>query len=492
MSRFDRMYQELVKYFEQKEFVKAAEIGQRISKTMAIPPERKYIYHEAMAMCWLMAGKWQEGWRHVHKCLKLGKVPAHWENLQKSFSDWLVYIHFLPDLSDEEIFAKHREYGAVFSDIEQYNHDKARHGGHKKIKIGYISPDFYEHIVTNFAVQLYSAYDRDKYEVHLYNVGDTHNEVTGWLAEMADGWHDLQGKRAAEIAARIYADEIDILVDLAGHTKKGITLQALAYKPAPIQMSGIGYFDTTGLPAVDYYITDNYCDKPGNEVFFTEKLLRLPRSHFCYTPSETVLQCRKQWQLHKPVIFGSFSNFLKLNDEILLTWRKIMMQVPNARLLLKNVRPHEQELAELADRMQALGFEMERVELRPGTKYYLDDYADMDIALDTFPYPGGGTTCEALYMGVPVVSRYGRRHGSRFGYSILKNMGLEELTAATEDEYIRIAVALANEADLLRSLHGNLRKIMQASPLMDAKGYLQDMEAAYGDIYQQWLDLGRK
>ncbi len=487
MSRFDQMYQELKKFFDQKEFAKAAEIGQLIARTMAIPKDRKYIYHEAMAMTWLMTGKWQEGWRHVSRCRRLAQTPAQWESLRKSFSDWLTYLHFLTDLPDEELFAKHREYGELFDDIKWYSHDRARHGTHKKIKIGYLSPDFYEHIVTNFAVQLYSAYDRDRFEVHLYNIGDTHNVVTDWLAEMADGWHDLHGKTAGEIAAAIYADEVDILVDLAGHTKKGLTLQAMAYKPAPIQMSGIGYFDTTGLPAVDYYITDNYCDPPGNEAFFTEKLLRLSRSHFCYTPPETVLQCRIKWQLHKPVVFGSFSNFFKLNDEILLTWRKIMEQVPNSRLLMKNVRPDEQELTDMAKRMQALGFYMENVELRPGTKYYLDNYADIDIALDTYPYPGGGTTCEAIYMGVPVVSRYGMRHGSRFGYSLLKNLGLEELTAATEQEYIKKAVALAGESELLQELHYNLRQIMQASPLMDVRNYLREVQSAYADIWSSWL-----
>lgn len=487
MSRFDQMYQEIRKYFAKGEYEKAIEIAQLTARTIIIPQDKKFLYHEAVAMSFLMSGKWREGWSHVRRCMKYGDTPVYRENRRQVFSNLLTYLHFLPDLPDEEIFAMHWEYGNLFADIEQYTHDKNNHARHKKIKVGYVSPDFYQHIVTHFAVQLYAAYDHERFEVHLYNTGMTHNAVTNWLSGLADGWHDLHGYKASEIAAQIYADEIDILVDLGGHTKGGLPLRAMAYKPAPIQMSGIGYFDTTGLPAIDYYLTDNYCDPAGNEKLFTEKLLCLPHSHLCYTPPETVMGCKAEWHLHKPIVFGSFNNFFKLNDAILQTWRKIMEKVPDSRLLLKNVHPVQKELDELYNRMKDMGFAMERVELRLATNDYLDEYADMDIALDTFPYPGGGTTCEAIYMGVPVVSRYGTRHGSRFGYSLLCNMGLEELTASTEEEYIERAVSLAKSPNLVQDLHANLRQIMQASPVMDAKGYLRDIESAYMGIYNDWL-----
>ena len=488
VSRFDEMYMEIKKYFDKGEFAKAVEIAQLTARTMNIPADKKYLYHEALAMSYLMSGDWQNGWPHVKRCMELGNTPSYREKRCQLFSDLLVYLHFLPDLPDEEMIAKHREYGTLFGDINQYVPEKSKHAQHKKIRVGYLSPDFYEHIVTNFAIQLYSAYDREHFEVHLYHTGGNHNSVTDWLAKLADGWHDLHGRTAAEIAAHIYEDEMDILVDLAGHTKGGLTLRAMAYKPAPIQLSGIGYFDTTGLPAVDYYITDNYCDPPGNERFFTEKLLRLPHSHFCYTPPETVLLCQNEWHLHQPVVFGSFSNFFKLNDAILQTWLKILRQVPDSRLLLKNVHPKQEELDDMQRRLSRLGFPMERVELRLASKYYLHEYADMDIALDPYPYPGGGTTCEAIYMGVPVISRYGQRHGSRFGYSILQNIGLEELTAATEEEYIEKAVQLAAAPELLQDLHANLRQLMQSSPLMDARGYLEAMQSRFIRIYRAWLE----
>ena len=488
MGNFEQFYQHIKKNYEDGKFAQAAEIGELTARTIPIPQDQKILFYEAMGMSYLRAGNWQMGWRYIHQAMD--NTSEYMDKKLRMYSNFLVFLHFLPDLPDEEMFFMHREYGKLFMHIEPYIHDRERHKAHKKIKIGYLSPDFYEHIVTNFAIQLYSAYDRECFEVHLYNTGGTHNTVTEWLAGLTDGWHDLHGRNAADIAAQIYADEIDILVDLAGHTKGGLTLRAMAYKPAPVQLSGIGYFSTTGLPAIDYYITDGYCDPPGNERFFTEKLLRLPHSHFCYTPPEAVLHCKAKWQLHDPIVFGSFSNFFKLNDDILLIWRKILQQVPGSRLLLKNVRPTQKELDNLQEKMMALGFDMDRVELRLATHDYLDEYADIDIALDPYPYPGGGTTCEAIYMGVPVVSLYGIRHGSRFGYSLLKNIGLDELVVPTPEKYVETAMALAASPELLQGLHENLRKMMQSSPVMDAKHYLEDMQAVYEKIYKEWLVKG--
>ena len=490
MSRFIQMYKKIKEYYDKGEFDKAAEIGELTARTIRIPNEQKFLFHEAMAMSLLRGGHGHEAWQHIYRAMACDDLPEYRHAKQRLYSNCLVYLHIIPELSDDELFRMHAGYGELFNHIQPYEHDWQRHAAHKKIKIGYISPDFYEHIVTNFAIQLYSAYDRSRFEVYLYHTGYNHNNVTDWLKNLADGWYELKGKAPAEAARQIFDDGIDILMDLSGHTKGGYTLQVMSYKPAPIQISGIGYFNTTGLPAVDYYLSDKYCDPPGNEALFTEKLLRLSHSHFCYTPPETVLECKRKWQRHNPVVFGSFSNFLKLNDRTLSTWKRIMDSVPGSRLLLKNVRKGQRELNDLAQRMSTLGFAMERVELREGSLYYLDQYADMDIALDPFPYPGGGTTCEAIYMGVPVITLYGRRHGSRFGYSLLSNIGLEELTARTEAEYIEKAVGLALAPELLTDLHANLRELMRASPVMDVKNYMAEVQAVYKEIYRSWLNTG--
>ena len=485
MSRFGQMYREMFKAYQEENYQKVVEIGELTARTMPIAGKDAYYFHEMMTSCMFLLGRGEDACWHLERALRPEALPDNREKCWHFCSDALVWLHFFPQIQDKQVFAMHRLYGTLFAHIPRYRHDRRRK--HTKIRIGYLSLDFYEHIVTNFAVQLYSAYDKERFEVHLYSIGNVHNEVTDWLSSMVDGWHDLQGRTASEVAAQIYADEIDILVDLAGHTHKGRTLQVMVYKPAPVQLSGIGYFNTTGLSEVDYYIADGYCDPPGNESLFTEKLLRLPHSHFCFTPSEDVLNCKREWQLHEPRVFGSFSNFFKLNDYTLQLWLRIIRSVPGSRLLLKNVRPDQEEIEVMTARMLALGYRPEEMELRPGSKFYLDEYHDMDIALDPYPYPGGGTTCEALYMGVPVVSRYGRRHGSRFGYSLLCNMGLEELTAATEEDYVSTAVNLANSPEILQELHSNLRQIMQESPVMDSAGYVREMQAAYSRIYKEWL-----
>ncbi len=192
--------------------------------------------------------------------------------------------------------------------------------------------------------------------------------------------------------------------------------------------------------------------------------------------------------MHDPVVFGSFNNYHKITDEMLEIWRRILDKVPGSRLLLKNVIPDEKRAALLRARAERLGIAAERLELRPGSPDYLDEYVDMDIALDTYPYPGGGTTCEALYMGVPVVTRYGRRHGSRFGFSILSNIGIEELAADTPEGYIERAVMLARDKELLSALHGQLRRMMQNSPLMRARDYVCEVEAAYEAMWRAWME----
>ena len=240
---------------------------------------------------------------------------------------------------------------------------------------------------------------------------------------------------------------------------------------------------------MDYFLTDQYCCPYGRgERDFSEQLIRLPHTHFCYTPSERMLYCQRSYQLHDPVVFGSFNNFSKLNKSVLLLWLQIINQVPGARLVLKNAHGarewQERRIKKLA---LSLGYQEKQLEIRSATAGYLDEYMDIDIALDPFPYPGGGTTCEALYMGVPVISLCGQRHGERFGYSLLRNIGLSELAPATKEGYVAVAVALAQDSEAIRLLHQNLRLMMQQSPLMDAKGYVADVEAAYERIWQTYM-----
>ena len=421
-------------------------------------------------------------WQAICRC-----QGRHLWDQRKLLSNYLFMLHYLDGISDELLRERHFLYGRLCAGIRRFPQiQQAKH----RLRIGYISPDFHQHIMASFMIQLLACHDRQRYEIYCYAVTALEDGTTEQLRGLADGWRSLAGVPFAAAAQQIHEDGIDILFDLAGHSLGGFTLMIAACKPAPVQVSGIGYFDTTGLPAMDYYLTDVYCDPPGqNDAAFCETLVRLPHSQLCYTPSEWVMECRQAYQVHRPVVFGSFNNFSKITDQMLALWLQILTQLPGARLILKNPhaqRSHQNRL--IAQRAAALGYRPEQLEIRRASGGYLEEYQELDIALDTYPYPGGGTTCEALYMGVPVISLYGQRHGSRFGYSLLMNIGVGELAAATPEEYVAKAVALARDPVLLEGLHQRLRRMMQASPVMDGRGYTREVEAAYERMWQAWLE----
>jgi predicted O-linked N-acetylglucosamine transferase (SPINDLY family) len=306
---------------------------------------------------------------------------------------------------------------------------------------------------------------------------------------MVDHWQNIGGLTYEEAAARIYADGIDILVDLSGHTNGGATLIISSYKPAPVQVCGIGWFNTTGLKAMDFFLTDQYCSPEGQgDTDFSEQLIRLPHTHLCYTPPDYMRICPETWHRRPKITFGSFNNFAKITDDMLRLWLSILNQVPGAKLLLKNSYQgavHQQ--TQLLARARRIGYQASQLELRMATDGLLQEYRELDIALDTYPYPGGGTTCDALYYGVPVITLAGKHHGSRFGASILKNLGLGNLVADTPEEYAALAITLAGETELLAKLHQILPERMKQSPLMDGPGYVREIEAAYETIWAAWL-----
>lgn len=401
------------------------------------------------------------------------------------YSNYLFHLNYLPQLAQRELYAAHRGYEDIFRGVRQYGHDREKRQG--RVRIGYISADFREHVVTFFSYALFAAYNKDKFTVICFSRGKE-DALSKQIQSLTDGWISIKGMDADRAAQIIYEQKIDILVDLSGHTKNNC-LPIMARKTAPIQICGIGYFNTTGLSCVDYFLTDICCDPVGeNDEYFSEKLIRLPHSHFCYTSLREDIEIAEIPCLENGYItFGSFNNFTKVNDEVLLVWRQILLQLPNAKLILKSsVLGNAYALTAIKERFRKLEMPLSRIIFRGESYPYLHEYSDIDIALDTFPYPGGGTTCDALYMGVPVVTLRGLRHGARFGYSILKNIGLEELAAHSKDEYVNKAIALAGDAVLLNGLRRNLRAIMQNSGLMDARQYMDDIETAYAEVYHQY------
>lgn len=352
---------------------------------------------------------------------------------------------------------------------------------HEKIRVGFVSANFQWSVVMSWSWHFFNGtFDDKAFEVYCYSNLKEPDGVTELFRKIVKNWRDIYDLTDEAATKLIRDDEIDILFDLDGHTQNN-RLRVAAYRPASVQISGVGYMNSTGLDCFDYFLSDVYC--AGDSRWFTEKLLILPHSHICYESPIKDLEpadappCLK----NNFVTFGSFNNFAKVTDSILIAWKKILDAVPNSRLLLKHKIFSTKDGREfVSERMKSLGFDLARVEMRGfSTHHHLIEYGDMDIALDTFPYTGGVTTCEALYMGVPVVSLYGDRHGTRFGLSILSNVGLEELAVASYDDYIGRAVMLAGDWELLAILRKNLRVMMKKSPLMDSASYIREIEQAF-------------
>ncbi len=410
------------------------------------------------------------------------------------FSRAIAYGGFLlshnnDDIPSQDLFNQSKRYSEIFQGIKRYSHSRQR-PEHSRLRIGYVSPDFGGHVMSHFIVPFLMFRDRARFEVYAYNSAAEKVPESAVVKQMADVWRDIDRTQPEAAAKVIYEDEIDILFDLAGHTANS-AVSVFAWKPAPIQISGLGYMATTGLDAMDYFLTDSFVDPPGEgrEAYFVEKPLYVT-AQFCYAvigkkifpASKGAPSKQRGW-----VLFGVFNQYAKVKDEMLLAWKEILRRVPRSRLLLKSFVLESPEAAEAAyQRLKALGLPMERVILEPATKNFMERYLDVDIALDTYPWPGGGTTCDTLYMGVPVVSRYGERRSSRFSYGILKNVGLGELTAETVDEYVEKAVALALDEELLDTLHKNLRNMLEQSPVMDAARYIREIEAQYNEIWRKW------
>jgi len=404
----------------------------------------------------------------------------------EQYSNGLFMMHYC-DLPLAKVKEQHRRYNKLFL---KCNLCPPVVHTHKRIRVGYISPDFRQHPVAYFIEPLLQKYTKERFKVYCYAAGRW-DYITNRLKKSPVVWWEVQTLSAEETAALIYKDEIDILVDLSGHTRDNC-LPVLARKPAPVQVSGIGYFNTTGLGTVDYFLSDVYCDPPecGNKEF-TEKLLRLPHSHFCYTPGMNMPSAGPApYEKNGWVTFGCFNNFTKVTDEMLMLWRAVMERVPQSRLIVKGkICSIPSGRAIVEKRLTRIGIQVKSVELRPYSPDYLEQYRDIDIALDTAPYPGGVTTCEALYMGVPVVTLRGKSHGARFGASLLENADLAGLVAESGALYIEKAVHLACNKELLSKMHRGLRAQMQASSLMNSNQYMKEIEAAYEEIWQQHLTL---
>jgi predicted O-linked N-acetylglucosamine transferase (SPINDLY family) len=361
----------------------------------------------------------------------------------------------------------------------------------RPLRVGYVSADLYRHPVGWLGSAPIMAHDRTSVTVFLY-ANQTHSDpLTESLRRSAQSWIPIMGLDDDSVAARIVADQIDILVDLSGHTA-GNRLAVFARRPAPIQVTWLGYSATTGLPSMDYMLLDNLhlCD--GAESSILERVVCLPRVRFCYAPPDYASDVAEPPSaIGGPTIFGSFNNLAKLNGSVVALWSRVLVAVPRSRLLLKwrsLADPAMQSRIRRA--FDRHGIDGDRIELEGASEHaeMLRRYSRVDIALDPFPFSGGQTSCEALWMGVPVVTLAGSRPFSRQTHAILHTIGRPDWSAGNAEEYVEVAARLAGNPIELGRIRKNLRQQMVTSPLSDAPGLARNLERAYRELWVAYLN----
>lgn len=385
---------------------------------------------------------------------------------REHYSSYLFALHYLPGIAPEAMAEQHRVYGKL------YPHGSfGEQGGapHIPLRVGFLAPHFCESSAARFYEALL-ALPHASFETFAYSLSDETDAFTSQVKATVHHYRVLQLTDLEQAEATIIADDLDVLVDLGGHTDGGLTLMLLANHPAKRIIEAVGWFDTTGLAAVDELLTDTVMTPAGREHLLTERPLRLPHA-WCFTPS-AAMRAAREFRVCEPAIrLAAFQNFLKLNDNVLRTWKAILDRVPQATLHLRDTMRSPERVAALRGRCDALALPRGRVRIDMGSNDYLAALASMDFVLDTQPYPGGAMTATALYLGVPVLTMRGDSHSRSVGASILMAAGLPELIAENEADYIETAVRLAMNPNELAELREKVWTCVPQSALCDVAAY---------------------
>ena len=436
----------------------------------------------SLGSAYLGRGDFEQAERCYRQCLATNPADL------RARSNLLMLLNYLPNTDAAKVYEEHLEWGRVAeARIPRLESAEPAADPQRRLRVAYLSSDFREHSVASFIESVLKHHDRSRFEVCCYSDLPTPDETTRRLRVAVDMWRDIDKLSDAETTRLIREDRIDILIDLAGHTGNN-RLGIFVAKPAPLQMTWMGYPNTTGLNTIDYRITDGVADSAGEEAYYSEKLLRLGGCFLCYQPYPDAPEVSLLPALaNGHVTFGSFNNFSKINPGVLRLWSEVLKQVPGSRLLLKCPALTDADVrARVSAALAELGIGAERVDLLGHTRTrqeHLALYARVDIALDTFPYNGTTTTCEALWMGVPVLSLVGKHHAGRVGASLLSAAGLPEWLADTHDSFVAMAQVLAADLARLRALREGLRSQLAGAPLCDAVGFVRRLDDA---LCQAW------
>jgi len=396
----------------------------------------------------------------------------------------LIYLYYFHPAFDEASILSQAKQFTVGQEVPNDSLIEVNKNPKKKLRIGYVSPDFRDHCQSLFTIPLLSNHDHTQFEIYCYAQLAKVDEISQRLAGYADVWRSTSGMSDAQLAEIITNDDIDILIDLTMHMSYGRPL-LFARRAAPIQVAWLAYPGTTGIPAMDYRLTDPWLDPIElSDDRYTENTIRLPDTFWCYDPLVEGLEPNELPALANGYItFGCLNNFCKVSDDTLSRWGKIMSSVPLSRLiLLAAPGRHRQRVLNLLGHQGVAADRVEFVVFQPRSDY-LQTYHRIDLCLDTLPYNGHTTSLDAYWMGVPVVTQVGQTIVGRAGWSQLNNLGLSGLAAFDEQAFIDIAVTLSADLPRLSQLRHSLRSCMESSPLMDGKRFARAIEAIYNQIW---------
>ncbi len=408
-------------------------------------------------------------------------------------SNLLLTLHYHPDYSPADIAHEHRQWAerhAVPLAAAQHPH-KNDPKPERRLRIAYMSPDFREHPVARFILPLLENHDREQFEMFAYHDIARQDEVTKLIRKHVDQWRDIADLTDELVADRIRTDGIDILVDLTAHSGRN-RLLVFARKPAPVQLTYLAYCSTTGVDAIDYRLTDRFLDPPEEDTsHYSERSIRLPDCYWCYSrpplPADRLPSSERRTG---PPTFGCLNNFAKVTDPTLELWMKLLQRVPESRLLLyARSEQHRERVRRFMQRANVAESRVAFVGRQP-FEDYLETYRDIDVALDPIPFGGGTTTCDALWMGAPVVTLAGRTAVSRGGSSILSNIGLDDLVCRNEEQYLDLAASLIGDGKRLAALRRELRSRLEGSAVMDSARFARGVEAAFREMWRKWCENG--
>ncbi len=493
-----------------------------LSHALRLDPSRQAAVQALFARMFWFEGKWREGiaaadlalkanpkffLAHIVRskcCSELGDIQESIPSMLRALeivpnrelhSGLLFEMNYLPETTPESLYIEACRWNAWYAAplASQIRPHSNTPDPERRLKVGYVSPDLYGHPIAKFLIPVLQFHHRSRFEVFVYSVGSKADSITDFMRNSTENFVSTEAPDV-KLAERIRADGIDILVDLAGHTT-GPAHLLFALKPAPVQVSWLGVLSTTGMPTIDYFLGDTQMPCPGTEHLFAETIYRLPRSLGCYRPTDNVPVAPAPSLENGYVTFGSCNNPSKITRDVVRLWSAILLLVPESQMLLKwNNMETEPKQRRLRQWFMEDGIGPERLTFTGASKatQYLREYSAIDIALDPFPYNGGSTTLDALWMGVPVVTLAGRMPVQRIGASILTAVGLHDFIAHTPEQYLKTALYLAAIVPQTTNLRQEIRQALVASPFMDEIGIVRDVENAYREMWRTWCRSQKK